>query len=29
VDAVAEYLLSLEPLEDAPAPAEEEPAEDG
>ena len=29
LDAVAEYLLSVEPLEDAPAPADEAPAEDG
>jgi mono/diheme cytochrome c family protein len=29
LDAVAEYLLSVEPLEDAPAPAEQPPAEEG
>jgi mono/diheme cytochrome c family protein len=28
-EAVAEYLLSLEPLEGAPAPAEQKPAEEG
>ena len=28
LDAVAEYLLSLEPLADAPAPAEQDPEAD-
>ena len=28
-EAVAEYLLTVAPLEDAPAPAEQEPAQEG